>query len=247
MTPQRKPMLRMQFSKLGRVRFTSHRDVARILERGVRRVGLPVAYSQGFSPRARLSFGLALPTAFESTAEYVDVILEETVPLDGLAKELTACLSQGITVNEIVKVDTKVDSLQACVAVTRWSLFLQGDPGEVQGWVRSLLGSSELIMSRERKGQTRQDDVRPAIVDLAVGVSDEPARGYGQVEMIADLATKPRALRPLELLAIEALPASLALGRRTMQFIEPVGARMSPLDAARAGAAAGRHSMVCAS
>ncbi|MFM7508748.1 MAG: TIGR03936 family radical SAM-associated protein, partial [Actinomycetota bacterium] len=50
--------LRVRYNKRGRVRFLSHRDVARCLERAVRRAGLPVAYSQGFSPRARLHFGL---------------------------------------------------------------------------------------------------------------------------------------------------------------------------------------------
>ena len=43
--------LRLRYEKLGKVRFLSHRDVARVLERAVRRAGLPVAYSEGFSPR----------------------------------------------------------------------------------------------------------------------------------------------------------------------------------------------------
>ncbi len=43
--------VRLRFAKLGKVRFTSHRDVARIWERALRRAGLPVAYTEGFSPR----------------------------------------------------------------------------------------------------------------------------------------------------------------------------------------------------
>ena len=68
--------LRFRFSKMGKVRFTSHRDVARMWERALRRSRLPVAYSQGFVPHPLVSFGLALPTGCESLGEYLDVRLE---------------------------------------------------------------------------------------------------------------------------------------------------------------------------
>ena len=50
--------VRLRFTKVGKIRWTSHRDVARMWERAIRRAGLPVAYSAGFSPRPRLHFGL---------------------------------------------------------------------------------------------------------------------------------------------------------------------------------------------
>ena len=75
----RRPMMRvrLRFTKAGKVRCTSHRDVARMWERAIRRVGLPVAYSEGFSPRPKLHFGLALSTGHESLAEYLDIDLDE--------------------------------------------------------------------------------------------------------------------------------------------------------------------------
>lgn len=75
-SPETLARIRLRFTKLGKVRWTSHRDVARMWERALRRAGLPVAYSGGFSPHPLLSFGLALPTGCESTAEYVDVALD---------------------------------------------------------------------------------------------------------------------------------------------------------------------------
>src|ERR1700689_5256175 len=72
--------VRFRFAKLGKIRFTSQRDVARMWERALRRAELPLAYSEGFSPRAQLSFGLALPTGCESLAEYVDVAIDGDRP-----------------------------------------------------------------------------------------------------------------------------------------------------------------------
>lgn len=74
--------LRVRFSKTGKIRFIGHRDVARVTERAVRKVGLPVAYSEGFSPRMRMSFGLALPTGYESDGEFVELPLVDTALVD---------------------------------------------------------------------------------------------------------------------------------------------------------------------
>lgn len=74
--PESLARVRVRFAKLGKVRWTSHRDVARMWERALRRAGLPVAYSGGFAPHPLLSFGLALPTGCESTAEYLDIALD---------------------------------------------------------------------------------------------------------------------------------------------------------------------------
>ena len=69
--------LRLRYSKLGMVRFVSHRDGARLWERALRRVSFPVAYTEGFTPRPKLSFDMALPTEAESAAEYIDIDLAE--------------------------------------------------------------------------------------------------------------------------------------------------------------------------
>lgn len=248
MTPPRKPQVRMRYSKLGKVRFTSHRDMARIWERSVRKVKLPIAYSEGFSPRARLSFGLALPTVFESVAEFVDLTLETPVDPETLPALLSEALPNGVDVTGAIALDGKVDSLQECVEATQWSLFVDGDPAEHSTWVDEILAADEVMLTRERKGKSRTDDVREAIhsleVDTVVDDGSPMAVPFATAVLTAGLATKPRALRPLELLGINTLPGNLLRGRRTHQFIAPVGARRDPLAF---GAATEPHSMVCAS
>ena len=64
--------VRLRFTKLGKVRFVSHRDLARAFERAFRIEQLPLAFTQGFSPRPKVSFGLALGVGHESVAEYLD-------------------------------------------------------------------------------------------------------------------------------------------------------------------------------
>ena len=65
--------VRLRFAKRGRLRFLSHRDVARSFERAVRRAGVPVSHSHGFSPHPRLSWVGAAPTGSASEAEYLEI------------------------------------------------------------------------------------------------------------------------------------------------------------------------------
>ena len=91
--------IRIRFTKAGRVRFVSHRDVARLFERALRKLHLPVAYTEGFSPRPKLSFGLALTVAHESEAEYLDVELTKPIDLEALPAEFTAPASAPLPVH----------------------------------------------------------------------------------------------------------------------------------------------------
>ncbi|MGH9006322.1 MAG: TIGR03936 family radical SAM-associated protein, partial [Acidimicrobiales bacterium] len=101
-------ILRVKFAKVGKIRFTSHRDVARMWERALRRSGIPVARSQGFNPRPIVAFGLALPTGAESLAEYLDVTLGGENPADhlgdlgGLGNALSEFMPEGIDVAALV-------------------------------------------------------------------------------------------------------------------------------------------------
>ena len=211
MSPVRKPQVRVRYSKLGKLRFTSHRDMARIWERSVRRLQLPIAYSEGFSPRAKLSFGLALPTVFESEAEFVDLTFTEPVGVDALPEQLTEVLPQGITVTGGVVLEGKVASLQESVEATSWSLFVDGDLDELRTWSGDLLAADELLVTRERKGKSSTDDVRPAV--LAVEV-----RPNADTEALARAVAVAAVVHLLFVLVVDL--AALALGRRLALALE---------------------------
>jgi len=219
--------LRMRFQKLGKVRWTSHRDVARMWERAGRRVRLPLAWTGGFSPRPKLSFGLALPTGAESLAEYLDLELvaeaAAALDIDGLPALLGPALPVGVDVTAVAAVDARAPSLQEDVDSCTWRLgFAPGT--DLLTVVDRALASSSLLVERERKGRLSVDDVRPAILALEAAVTAE-----GEPELEALLATRPRALRPQELL--RALDPDLEATRvcRTHQWIERDGLRQEPL------------------
>jgi radical SAM-linked protein len=224
--PEEKRRLRLRFSKEGKIRFTSHRDVARMWERALRRSRLPVAYSQGFVPHPLVSFGLALPTGCESDGEYLDVRLGPPplgeTPVAEMPAALSALLPEGIDVQVAAFVAETEGSLQQEVGSCSWKLEVLGVAGEVlAGRVEAVLAAPILTVRRERKGRPTDDDVRPAILALTTTSSNGHLR--------AELATRPLGVRPVDLVTALGTDAVLGTARRTHQWIERDGARFEPL------------------
>ena len=153
--------IRFRFSKVGKVRFTSQRDVARMWERALRKARLPLAYTEGFSPRPQLSFGFALPTCAESIAEYLDVALDPgrpetaSVDVDDLPSQLTPLLPEGITVNESAVVDPKIGSLQQQVTSCSWVMNFTGVTREALAERTAALLEASVVPIRREPGTPR--------------------------------------------------------------------------------------------
>jgi len=236
--------VRFRFTKQGKVRWTSHRDVARMWERALRRAVVPVAYSEGFSPRPKISFGLALPTGAESVAEYLDVELGvpeggDEAGLAGLAGALSPMLPDGIDVTAVAPTGPGEPSLQHDVVACRWEIGIPSDGGSdqpegLEERVAEVLAAEEIVVTRERKGQPVTDDIRPSILALSALTGPERSvvtlTGPGRV-LGVELATVGRGLRPAELLSHLGVDPAGVRTVRTHQWIERDGARREPIPA----------------
>lgn len=222
--------IRFRFTKLGKVRFTSHRDVARLFERALRRAQLPVANTEGFSPRPKMHFGLALPTGGESLGEYIDIDFREPealdLDLDGLGAVLSPLLPPGLDIDNAAVVDRKDASLQEAVTSCSWRIEIRNrSAADLRVAVDQLLAAETLPVTRERKGKPVHDDIRPNIVALAVDPDGA---------LVAELATQPRGVRPNELVtSLSGFAGGDPLDEgsvcRTHQWIVLDGARREPL------------------
>lgn len=231
--PELRRYVRLRHVKHGPIRFTSQRDIARVAERLLRRVQLPVGWSEGFSPRPLLSFSLALPTGGESDAEYIDARLEGPTPdLEELVAKLDAFAPEGLGFTSAGAWQGSRGSLQQQVTSATWEMEVVGmSTTAVLERTAELLSAPELVLARSRKGKAVHDDVRPAILSLEPA-QELPGRESpsGATQWIrTELATTGRGLRPQELTALIGEDLKLVRPVRRAQWIADDRGRFEPL------------------
>ncbi len=187
----------MRFAKRGRLRFLSHRDVARSFERAVRRAGVPVSYSHGFSPHPRLSWVGAAPTGTASEAEYLEIGLTRPVDAAQLVVELDAALPAGLDVLDAVVAGGA--PLAERIDGSEWRIELPGvDPAALRSAVAALLAAEALVVERVTPSGRRQIDVRAALVrgEVTEAAGRIPATGTGPATVCAIMTAVVRQTTP---------------------------------------------------
>jgi len=213
--------LRLTFGKGGAARYISHLDLARALERSLNRAGLPVAYTQGFNRRPRLSLAAALPLGYTSEAEVADVWLTDAVAPAIFLERLKASIAPGISALAAAEIPLNASSLQQQVAEALYRVeFLDPvDEVELRAKVAEMLAAETFIRERFRpkeRGQTV--DLRPLILDLQVIPSAE-ARPTLRLRLVH---TANQTGRPDDVLAALGFdPLATRVHRLALGFREP--------------------------
>ena len=190
--------LRLRYTKRGRLRFTSHRDIARAFERALRRAQVPMAYSAGFSPHPKISWVGAAPTGVASEAEYVEISVAERVDLARLRAALDESLPVGIDVVDVVEAPVGTN-LPDRVQASRWGIRLPQVPLEaVERAVETFLAAESVPVTRLMKDGVRQLDARTAVVSMRASWDEA---GVPCATLIAVVRHVTPAVRPDDVLS----------------------------------------------
>ena len=191
--------VRVRYAKRGRLRFTSHRDFARAFERAIRRAGVPVAFSAGFSPHPKVSYVGAAPTGVASEAEYLEVALSTVVDVERLREALDTALPDGLDVLECVEVRPGTGGLADRVDASAWRLELPGVAyPELAAAVEKFLAAEHVEVQRLTKDGRRLLDARAPVVSASASPGD-PDSACAILELVVRQVTP--AVRPDDVLA----------------------------------------------
>ena len=171
MTDQRPQRLRVTYRKAGALRYVGHLDLMRTWERALRRAGLPLAYSQGFSPHARLALGAPLAVGFEGERELLDAWMAPPVAPVEVAGRLGGELPDGLSVVAVEEVAHEEPSLQSAITSATYELVFDRadvDADELRWRVDGLLATHELEWEEQRGQKTRIYDIRATVRDIDV-------------------------------------------------------------------------------
>lgn len=187
--------LRIKYKKYGPIRFIGHLDVMRYFQKVIRRAGVDIAYSEGYSPHQLMSFALPLTVGATSDAEYADLTLnsfadlrlsseaneaqlaeaDEETHLASLLERLDAVCREGITVTDAHLLAEGATKAMTAVSACAWRCALRPEAGahslvkgDVREAVSAFLSRTEIpAVKRTKKGE-RTINLRPLIYDMNV-------------------------------------------------------------------------------
>lgn len=156
--------IRLSHTKTGALRYTGHLDMQKVWERTLRRAKLPLAYSQGFHPQARINQACPLPLGFSSTVELLDVWLNDEMPLDKIRPAIQSAAPDGVSITGIQVVDLHAPRLQTLVDTADYVITLHQtiEESELTARIDGLLAAA--TFPRERRG--KMYDLRPMIMAM---------------------------------------------------------------------------------
>jgi radical SAM-linked protein len=196
--------LRIRYAKRGRLRFASHRDLARALERALRRAQVPMAFSAGFTPHPKISYLGAAPTGAASEAEYLEIGLAERREPEDVRAALDAALPEDVAVLECVEAAEGTGSLADRIDAAAWRIELPGVAlPELERALANFLARDTVEVPRRTKNGLRDVDARAAVT----GASAAAGAGCAILQVVVRQVTP--AVRPDDVVAALAAVADL--------------------------------------
>ncbi|MBI5199184.1 MAG: TIGR03960 family B12-binding radical SAM protein [Nitrospirae bacterium] len=183
--------VRCRFSKTGPMRFLSHLELMTAIQRAVTRAEIPVAFSLGFNPHPKISFGPALPVGIEGLREYFDIDLTLPVNIEKVIDTLNRTLPKGLHIHNARAIYQRSKSLSSIVK--RYIYSLEVSRSEIELLKKNLIKERIPFERKTGKG-LKQVDLRPMILDL--NFSD------GKEAIITLQDTEEYSVKPLEVLEV---------------------------------------------
>lgn len=161
--------VRVKFKKHGAIRFIGHLDVMRFFQKCIRRAGLDIAYSAGFSPHQIMSFAHPLGVGMESNGEYMDIELNSATTSKDMLKRLNDASVDGIEIISIKELPEGAGNAMASVAAASYTVrFREGKEPKtnIAEKIVDFMSQSQILITKETKKNTLEVDLKPGIYEF---------------------------------------------------------------------------------
>jgi radical SAM-linked protein len=182
--------LRVTFARGEEMKYITHLDLMRFWERALRRAGLPLAYSEGFSPHAQIALAAPLPVGTTSDAELMDVFMAERIAPKTLMQELAPQLPAGISIISAEEAGMALPALQADVRFAEYVVDVAAArcdrDVEAGGWkvedgtdvsvaVERFRAAESIPWEHKREDEVKSYDIRSQVEEIELIARDGEA------------------------------------------------------------------------
>lgn len=154
MLPEPKTV-RIKFCKTGSLQFISHLDLQRTFHRILVRAGIPMWYTKGFNPHAKLVFGAPLSVGCESMCEMADLKIERKITFDEIKNQLNAQLTDEMYVLDVYKPENKFND----IAYAEYTIMIRSEPcnSAMPDMVKAIFACPVIMTKRTKSGEKEVD------------------------------------------------------------------------------------------
>lgn len=156
------------FEKGERIRHIGHLDIQRSVQRGLRRSGLPVAYSNGFNPHILITFASALSTGACGKREIMDVTMAEEVSPEEFLEKMNRAMPPEMQLREARTLDQKHPALMASLRAAKYDLLIRDaeQAEKLAAAIPAMMARETVTAMRKTKTALKECDIKPLIYDL---------------------------------------------------------------------------------
>ena len=156
------------FEKGERIRHIGHLDIQRSVQRGLRRSGLPVAYSNGFNPHILITFASALSTGACGKREIMDVTMAEEVSPEEFLEKMNRAMPPEMRLSEARVLDQKHPALMASLRAAKYDLLIRDaeQAEKLAAAIPAMMARETVTAMRKTKTALKECDIKPLIYDL---------------------------------------------------------------------------------
>lgn len=167
--------VRIKYTKSGSMKFIGHLDVMRYFQKAVKRAGLDIAYSKGFSPHQLMSFAAPLALGVTSEGEYFEAEFNSLVSSDEFVKRLNEQMVEGMAVSDVVLLPEGCKKAMSVVAASDYLISFNQREDDLDFEKRKnavlkatvhLMEKESIEVFRKTKKQEKVEDIKPGIMKL---------------------------------------------------------------------------------
>jgi radical SAM-linked protein len=166
---------RLRYGKTGPMSLRGHLDFIKVIARVLRRAGLPLYYTQGFSPRPLVSFGPALGLGIQSIAEYADLALTLSLEGEELEERFRASSEPGLTLFGARRLSEGEPALVKRIDCVDYLVALPPGDFDYRGRLAAFRSAPGFDVEVTRKGKRRTIDARSVVLEAELRTAAEHA------------------------------------------------------------------------
>lgn len=167
----------VKYTKASEIKFISHLDLMRTIQRIIRRAGLPIEYSKGFNPHMTISIAQPLSVGVYSKGEYMDVVFTEEVDTKLILDKLNENAPNGVKFLDVVKVEKsetgKAPQAMAIIDAAEYVMRLKStDIKETMKVLEKVKNTPQWDIIKKTKSGEKEVDIKPLVKELKITESE---------------------------------------------------------------------------